>query len=172
MGQIVIKPLHPLEWQKYREIRLEALKTNPTAFSNAYEDVVKYAEEKWRKQLEQSQKRDGEFYLFAFDGDKVIGMNGAYWKNKPVLRHVAEVFGVFVNPGYRGKGVGRRLMEDVILEIKKNPQFMKIRIGVNAENIPALKLYESFGLKVVGKLEKELKFGDRYCDELLLELII
>ncbi len=172
MGQIVIKPLLPKEWQKYRDIRLEALRTNPTAFLNTFEDVKKYPEEKWRKQLEQSQKRDGAFYLFAFDGEKVIGMNGAYWVKKPVIKHIAEVFGVFVNPNYRGKGIGKRLMEGVILEIKKNHQFTKIKLGVNAENIPAFKLYESFNLKVVGKLEKELKFGEKYCDELLLELII
>lgn len=172
MGQIIIAPLPPEEWQKYREIRLEALKTNPTAFLNTFEDVKKYPEEKWRKQLEQSQKRDGAFFLFAFDGKKVIGMNGVYWVKKPVIKHVAEVFGVFVNPNYRDKGIGKRLMEEVISEIKKNPQFTKIKLGVNAENIPALKLYESFGLKIVGKLEKELKFGERYYNELLLELII
>lgn len=172
MGQIKIASLPPKEWKKYREIRLEALKTNPTAFLNTFRDVKKYPEEKWRKQLEQSQKKDGAFFLFAFDEGKIIGMNGLYWVKKPVTKHIAEIFGVFVNPNYRGQDIGKKLMEEIISEIKKNPQFTKIKLGVNAENIPALKLYESFGLKVVGKLEKELKFGDRYCDELLLELII
>lgn len=172
MKPIVIKSLKPDEWQKYREIRLEALKTNPLAFSNTYEDVIKFPDEKWRKQLKQSQKKAGTFFLFAFDGDKVIGMNGVYWNNKPVTKHIAEIFGVFVNPKYRGQGIGRRLMEDIIKEIKKNPQFTKIKLGVNIKNAPAMKLYKSCGLKVVGRLEKELKFGKKYYDELLLEKII
>jgi len=172
MGQIVIAQLPVKDWQKFKEIRLEALKTNPTAFSNTYEDIAKYPDEKWQKQMKQSEKKDENYFLFAFDGDKVIGMNGAYWTNKPVTKHIAEVFGVFVNPAYRGQGIGKRLMDEIITEIKKNPQFKKIKLGVNAENIQALKLYLSCGLKVVGRLEKELKFGDKYCDELLLEMLI
>lgn len=169
---ITIGKLNPTEWQKYKDIRLQALKTNPTAFANTYEDVLTHPDEKWKEQLEQSQKKDGIIILFAMDGDKVVGMNAFHWTNKPVTKHVAQIFGVFISPEYRGKGIGRLLMDGIISEIKKNPQFIKITLGVNAENSSALKLYESLGLKVVGKHTKELRFGDKFCDELLMEKMI
>lgn len=172
MEKITIKPLNSQDWQKYKQIRLEALKTNPTAFLNTFEDVSGYPDDKWQEQLKKSAKKDGVFYLFAFDNEKIIGMNGMYWDNKPVIKHIAEVFGVFVNPGYRGKGIGKRLMNEMIFEISNNPQFTKIKIGVNAENEPAYNLYISTGFKAIGRHEKELKFGDKYYDEILLELLI
>ncbi len=172
MNQIKLMSLPAKEWEKFKEIRLEALKTNPTAFSSTYDDLLRYPDEKWQKQLEQAEKKNGSFFIFAFDGDKIIGMNGAYWQSKPTLKHVVEIFGVFVKPEYRARGIGKKLMEAVIDEIKKNPQFTKIKLGVNAENQAAFKLYLSCGLKIVGRLEKELKFGDKYYDELLMEKII
>ena len=171
MSAITINQLNPDEWQKYKDIRLEALKINPTAFANTYEDVLTHSDEKWKEQLEQSQKKDGLIILFAMDGDRVVGMNAFHWANKPVTKHIAQIFGVFISPDYRGKGIGKLLMDGIISEIKKNSQFIKITLGVNAENTSALKLYESLGLKVVGKHEKELKFGDKLCDELLMEKI-
>lgn len=172
MNQIIIKPLMSSDWREFKKIRLEALKTSPTAFSNTYEDIAKLPDEKWKQQMELNEKKEGEYYLFAYDNDKVIGMNGLYFVNKPILKHIANVFGVYVNPDYRGQGIGLRLMKDMLVEIRKNPRFTKIKLGVNAENYSAIKLYEKIGLKIVGRLEKELKFGDRYCDELLMEMMI
>lgn len=173
MNQIIIAPLLENDWEKYKKIRLEALKISPTAFLNSYEDYLKFPDSKWQEDMRKSARKDGVFYLFALDKDKVVGMNGAFWRNdKEKINHVAEIFGVFVNPDYRGKGVGKKLMQGVIDEFKKNPQFKKIKLGVNADNIAAIKLYESCGLKVVGRLEKELKFGDQYRDEILMEKMI
>lgn len=172
MNSITIGPLPPGDWQKFKQIRLEALQTNPTAFSNTYEDVATYPDEKWQQQMDESERKDGSFFLFAFDGEIIVGMNGMYWTKKPVTKHVAEIFGVFVKPRYRGIGIGKRLMEGIINEITKNPQFTKMKLGVNAENLPALKLYESCGLTVVGTLKNELHFGNNYCNELLMEKIL
>lgn len=171
MSEITIRELNSNEWQLFKAIRLEALKTNPMAFSNTYEDVLKYSDEKWQQQLQDAAQRTDCVFCFAFDNKQVIGMNGAWWNNKPITKHVAEVFGVFVNPAYRGKGIGKRLMQSIIDEVGKIPQFTKVKLGVTATNLPALKLYESCGLKVVGKHEKELKFGDEFYDELLMEML-
>ena len=172
MNKVIISQLNPEEWRKYKDIRLKALKTNPTAFLNTYADALTYPDEKWRTQLEQSQKGEEIRILFAKDDEKIIGMNAFHWSPKPVIKHIAQIFGVFISPEYRGQGVGRILMQEVISEIKKNPQFIKITLGVNAENSSALKLYESCGFKVVGKHAKELKFGEKFCDELMMEMML
>ncbi len=173
MNKIIINSLSNKDWKKYKKIRLEALKINPEAFLNSYADVLKYPDQKWQEDLRKSAKKDGTFYLFAFDKDKIVGMNGAHWRNdKKTISHIIEVFGVFVTPAYRGQGIGKKLMEGVINEVKKDSQFKKIKLGVNAQNLPALKLYQNCGLKIVGKLEKELKFGNKYCDEIMMEMMI
>lgn len=169
MNQIVIKPLPSDQWQKYRDIRLEALKTDPTAFGRTYDETAKYPEKRWRKQLEQKTSEDNVSMFFAFDGEKIIGMIGLYWRNKPAIKHIAEIHGVFVSPYYRGRGIGKRLMEAVMAVIENNPQFVKIKLGVNTTNSDAIRLYESLGFKIVGKLEKEIKLGDVYFDDYVME---
>lgn len=172
MEQIVIAPLTAKDWKRYKRIRLEALKTDPTAFANSYADMVKRPDRDWQEQMNKSLKKDHYFYRFALSGNEVVGMNGAYWSDKSTINHVAEVFGVFVRPDYRRRGIGRQLMETVIDEIKAMGRFRKIKLGVNAQNLAALRLYQSCGLKIVGCLKEELRFGDNYYDEYLLEKTI
>ena len=172
MDKIRISQLEQSEWKKYKEIRLEALKTNPTAFLNTYEDALRYSDEKWKTELSQSQKKENVLILFAFRGKKIVGMNVVNWNNRSTIKHIADVWGIFIYPDERGKGIGKSLMEAAISEIKNNPQFTKIKLGVNAENKAALKLYIDCGFQIVGKYKNELKFGHKYYDETLLEKIL
>jgi len=172
MGQIVIATLLPEEWQKYKEIRLEALKNDPTAFSATYEEKILNPDQKWIDGLKDAEKRECDILLFAKDGEKVIGMIGAYWNNQPTTGHTANIWGVYVNRNYRGQGIGKKLMDVIVDEIKKHPQIIKISLGVNTKNEPALELYKSCDFKIVGTLQKELKFGDNFVDEYLMELLM
>ena len=57
--------------------------------------------------------------------------------------------GIAVFPNYRSKGVGRLILKEVI-ESAKSDGLEAIILSVSPENF-ALKLYESFGFKKVGK---------------------
>jgi len=64
---------------------------------------------------------------------------------------------ICVDEAYRGKGIGRQLLqfcEDRILEISPN-----IFICVSSFNKGAIRLYEDFGFKMVGELENFVKEG-------------
>ena len=55
---------------------------------------------------------------------------------------------IMVHPDYRGKGIGSALMQQA-LEVAQDV----VLLTVNPENIPAVKLYESFGFKVRTRVE-------------------
>jgi len=172
MEQIIIVSLPPEEWQKYKIIRLEALQKEPTAFANTYDDEAKYEDKKWIGILEKSKNRDTEIALFAKNGDKIIGFIGAFWVTKEKMKHVAHIYGTYVDSEYRGQGVGKILMEAVINELKSLPHIKKIKIEVNAQNTVAFNLYQKMGFKVIGKAEKELKVNGVFYDEILMEQLI
>ncbi len=112
--QITISKLTDSEWVKYKKIRLEALKQEPSAFASSFEDDVQLPDEQWKKRLQRSHDNNQSVMLFAKDGDRVIGMIGAFWSNKEKIKHIANIFGVYVNSDYRGKGIGNMLMETLL----------------------------------------------------------
>lgn len=172
MGQIEIITLSPDNWKKYKEIRLEALKNAPTAFSDTYEEAILNNDQKWIDRLINTENRKSDIILFAKVKEQIIGMIGVYWNSRLVTGHTANIWGVYVNYNYRNSGVGKKLVNAVIAEIKKVPQLIKMSLGVNTKNVSAIHLYKSCGFKIVGTLEKELKFGDYFVDEHVMELII
>ena len=168
---ITISKLNIDEWPKYKALRLEALKNEPSSFGSSYEDNLKSPDDLWREQLQKSHNGEGGVMFFAKKGDKLVGMIGAFWQDKEKTRHIGNIFGVYVSSDYRGKGIGKQLMEVILNYLDAMPQIEKIKLGVVTRQIPALKMYEKYGFKHIGKLKKELKVGDDYYDEYLMEKV-
>ncbi len=60
-------------------------------------------------------------------------------------------------------------MQALIEGLSRIPQIVKLRSGVNTEQDAAVGLYEKFGFEMIGTVKKELKIGDQYYDEYLME---
>jgi ribosomal protein S18 acetylase RimI-like enzyme len=166
---ITISKLNIDEWPKYKALRLEALQNDPSSFGQSYNDILKSPDEKWKEQLQKSHNNDGSVMFFAKDKDRLVGMLGALWDYKEKTKHLAKIVGVYVSPNYRGRGIGKLLMETILKYLNDMPQIEKIKLGVVTKQTTALKMYEKHGFKHVGKLEKELKVDNQYFDEYLME---
>ncbi len=161
---IAIKKLDAERWKDCRDLRLEALKGNPTAFGSSFEEESTFAEAEWRKRIKNA--------IFALSHDKPIGMIVYIFSSRVKTKHIANIFGVYVKINFRGQGVGRKLIESALSEIQKNKLIHKIKLTVNPEQTAAVRLYEQYGFKIVGKLEKELKVGNSFFDELIMEKLL
>lgn len=86
--------------------------------------------------------------LWVAEADgRVIGWLslGDFWDGRPAYHATAEV-GIYVKDGYRGSGVGRRLIEEAIARAPE----LGIEImtaGAFAHNGPSVKLFERFGFE-------------------------
>jgi predicted GNAT family acetyltransferase len=63
--------------------------------------------------------------LFALSEDKAIGMIVYVFNDRIKTKHIANIFGVYVKIDYRGKGIGRKLLDQVLLQIQKNKEIVK-----------------------------------------------
>ena len=85
-----------------------------------------------------------EYVVGVLDG-KIIAYAGAW-----VSFEQAEVMHVAVEPKFRGQGVGT-LLFGALIEAVKIRGATSITLEVRPSNTAAIKLYENFGLKSVGR---------------------
>lgn len=140
---ITIQKITPDDWEDYKKIRLEALQAEPQAYMTTYEQAKLYSDEDWKKYTTTAT------ILIAKTDTALIGTIGAYYKTEN-NKLFAVVIGVYLNKDYRGKGMGRQLLDSVIEEIKREGVVKTVKLWVNTEQVSAVKLYERSGFKVIG----------------------
>jgi RimJ/RimL family protein N-acetyltransferase len=98
---------------------------------------------------------------------RIEGVSGIDTKGR-VNNHVG-IFGISIGKQFRGKGIGKKLIETVLEEARKNLQHLKIiHLECFATNETACNLYKSVGFKEYGKLPNGIAYKDGYVDEILM----
>ena len=148
-------------WREYRRLRLEALKTEPSAFGSSPEEESKFTEDVWQKRIKD--------VLFAVSGGTPVGLLSYIFEDRLKTRHVAHIYSFYVTPVYRGRGIGERLLKRALAEIRRHRNAVKVQLSVNPHLRPAVALYKKVGFEVAGRARNELRIGCRYYDMLLME---
>lgn len=106
--------------------------------------------------------------LVAVDGDRVLGWAAlSAVSSRCVYAGVAEV-SVYIHPDARGKGVGKLLLNALILESEAN-NYWTLQAGIFPENTASITLHEQLGFRQVGRREKIGQLNGTWRDTLLLE---
>ncbi|MEW9698177.1 N-acetyltransferase family protein [Paenibacillus sp. SI8] len=84
--------------------------------------------------------------------------------------HKGNVFGMYVAPYNRGKGLGKSLMLELISKAKVCDGLEQINLTVVSVNSFAKQLYKSLGFELYGVEHNALKNNGQYFDEDLMVL--
>lgn len=156
----------PLDrWNEYKELRLEALKTEPQAFAMTFEEEIKKTDEEWKKRL--TPKDNANIRLFAELDNKLIGMIGCYRPEENP--YTVEIITVYVSEDHRGHGYGKLLLQEILTEIKKLEDIKTVRLTVVETQKAALHTYRSCGFNIVNTLKDAVKFNGATYDEIVME---
>jgi ribosomal protein S18 acetylase RimI-like enzyme len=163
--EIVKLPI--IDWEKYRALRLRALKEDPQAFGSSYANNVNSPPEEWKRRLKKAQEgNSGSYLLFARAQDKLVGMIGAFMEKDAT--DTATIIAMYVPKEERGKGISKKLMHTLLVELAQKPHLKTAKLMVNKNQLPAFNLYKNFGFEEVGK--EHFKMGDgNYAEELVME---
>lgn len=107
----------------------------------------------------------------ALAGTAVVGWCDAIPQWADGLAHRAQ-FGVGLRREWRGQGLGRRLAEAVIAQVRADGRIARIDLEVRADNRPAVGLYESLGFVVEGRRAMGLCHRGVYFETLEMGLIL
>jgi ribosomal protein S18 acetylase RimI-like enzyme len=168
--QIEIRRLTAEDAHAYYGLRLEALEREPLAFSESVEEHRGITTETIAQRLGSNQESADSFVLGAFTEDLFVGMAGFARFTGPKRQHKALIWGVYVKPEWRRKGIAQVLLSEIVERAKAIPGVEHILLSVATAGIAAKQLYESQGFEDYGREPRTLKIGDRCVDEDLMIL--
>ena len=84
-------------------------------------------------------------WVFAVEHDNLAGYVGS----QSVLGW-ADMMNLAVAPAYRRRGIGEKLVEELVIRLKEN-KVTCLTLEVRASNDPAIRLYQKLGFNEVGK---------------------
>ena len=139
-----------------------------TEFLLNYPDEVTYTEEEEGALLRRWCEAAAEIMIAVFDGARVVGtvsLRAVGAKSK--VRHRASL-GITVLRELWGFGLGRLLMREAEAAAR-TMGFTQIELGVFSDNARAIRLYETEGYTVYGRVPDAFRQRDgSYRDEILM----
>ncbi len=166
---MIIKKLIKDDAKDYRQIRLEALYKNPDSFGTTYhEEAI--------KTIEQFQDRipvdNNNFILGCSEDKELIGIVAFHQESRIKLRHKAYISGMYVQQKYRGKGIGKLLLYELIERAKAIDEVEILLLDIVQNNFFAKQLYLSLGFQIYGIEKMAYKLNNQYFDLELMYLKI
>ena len=148
----------------FQALRLEGLLHHPCEFGTAYEEEADLPIGEIERRLD-----EGEIYG-AFQGETLAAVASFRRYERAKKRHKAELFGVYVGQGFRGRGLGESVVREVIAAARGDVE--QLLATVASVNLPAKALYAKLGFEVFGLEPRAQKVGDRYYDQEHLVLML
>jgi ribosomal protein S18 acetylase RimI-like enzyme len=158
-----IRKLTESDAESLWKLRLYALEMDPISFGESPEELQRTTVEEYASRLRSGNTEN--FVFGAFEGEALVAMTGFYREAAVKRHHKGWIWGVFVSPLARGKGVGRSLLVRVIETAKVLPGIRCILLTVTTTQDAATKLYQDLGFRSFGTEPHALIVGERSMDE-------
>jgi ribosomal protein S18 acetylase RimI-like enzyme len=118
--------------------------------------------EKSRKFVLNNIKNDFPHFVALVDGKLIGWCDIAPDDTRPVFKHIG-VLGMAIIAGYRGKGIGKALI-NTALKKAKSIGLTRIELTVREGNLPALALYKKIGFEIEGVKRNAIRIDDKFED--------
>ena len=157
MNGIQIRSLNADDWETVRSIYLDGVATGQATFET---QAPSWAE--WNSSHLSAPR------LVAASGVCIAGWAAlSPVSSRAVYAGVAEV-SVYVSNDWRGRGVGKALLNALVAESEKN-RVWTLQASVLPENLASISLHKACGFREVGRRERIGKMNGIWRDTLLLE---
>lgn len=154
---IELRPFRPDEWQLYREVRLRALESDPKFFGSRYDDEKAKPDEFWQERLADPQC----LVLAVFNESQLIGMTGAVVDREDPTGVTGKLWGSWIEPSWRNKGLSRKMYEARIAWAKAHPTIKKLVVSHRKSNAVSKRANQRFDFRFTGAKETVWYNGEK-----------
>ena len=148
MGTPAIRAVVAGDADRLRALRLRALADAPDAFGSSLEAELAHPDSEWLDLARLSEDADEVAVFAAVDGERWVGMAGGHWYDRE--EGVAGLWGMWVDPAARGRGLGARLVA-AVHEWAAAHGARVLRLGVISGEGDPTRFYEGLGFAATGE---------------------
>jgi ribosomal protein S18 acetylase RimI-like enzyme len=159
---VTVRLLDPADAEQFKALRLIAVDNAPTAIWPTRDEELARSIEEVAARIRSTPT---QAVFGAFESDVLIGITGVRREPLSQVNHKATIWGVFVNPSYRGRGIAQTLLSAATAHAAEQWHAVQLLLCVNAENLPAKSLYASLGFQTFGLEPRAMKIEGRFYDE-------
>jgi L-amino acid N-acyltransferase YncA len=154
---VVVHRLVPSDWQSVAAIYASGIESGNATFETRLPDW-----EDWDAAHLSCCR------LAARDGERIVGWAAlSPVSRRECYRGVAEI-SVYVDEDYRGRGVGKALLEALVVQSEENG-IWTLQASTLPDNVASLRLQTSCGFRIVGQREHIAQLHGVWRDTILTE---
>jgi ribosomal protein S18 acetylase RimI-like enzyme len=169
LENIYCRQLQKSDKLAYRNIRLEALKSDPEAYGSSFAEESAKHELEFEKALSSGDPLNIGFG--AFKDQNLIAIVCLKKEDRIKTRHRAEITSLFVQEAYRNQYIGNMIMKAILdFAFTHFPELETIRIALIQRNWSARSLYYDLGFKIYGFEKEYYKTEKGYSDMVFMSL--
>jgi ribosomal protein S18 acetylase RimI-like enzyme len=113
---------------------------------------------------------EGVFLFGCFSDEQCVGVAALSRKLNPKYSHKVFFWGLYIPPEFRGRSIGRQLMEHLIAFARSLPGVRFAMLQVTTTNEPARALHQRFGFVSCGIEPRALFLDGRFYDFELMQM--
>jgi ribosomal protein S18 acetylase RimI-like enzyme len=168
---MLIRPLDASDARAFWALRLRGFEESPASFNTAPDEWRAYPFSDVERMLRGETGTPSDVVFGAFD-PALCGHVGLRREARRKRAHKATLWGLYVAPEVRGRGIGLLLIEALLARARSTPGLTVIELTVMAANTQAVALYRGLEFQRFGYQPKAAKVGDIYLEEehLMLDL--
>lgn len=121
--------------------------------------------------INEMHRSGNSLFLVAESEGLMVGQLTLEGGKRRNVRHAATL-GITVADGWRGQGIGRRLMERAIDWSQAGGVLSRIELHVFTRNTNAIRLYESCGFVAEGTRRRAVFRDGQYLDDMVMGLLL
>ena len=153
----------------YQNIRREALKDVPQFVGPLAEQEALCDLSDLQFKMERYES-EGIFTFGYFLANECVGVAAFTRRLNPKYLHKVFFWGLYILPKYRGRSIGRQLMEHRISVARTFPEVRFATLQVTTTNKPARALHERFGFVSYGVEPYALNLNGKFYDYEMMQL--
>ena len=159
LDQLPIGLTHTFNMIEYKSLYLPDTEEVKVLLDSVWEETyvdcltpqaMKKISDNWRSLTELSMEEEQNIFVIScFENDVLAGI--------AIIRKVdaetAEIKRLYVLPDHQGKGIGRRLLTDILIAFA---EVERVKLFVEEQNKPAISFYKKFNFEEKEKIKRDI----------------